>query len=112
MTPQGEVFLTWPFPVREWFVESAFAGFKAGYDEACHDRLGGEERDKNSQMSACPSTNRLDNKAIAYAKQMTEFYTRYPSDRDLPLNYLIRMLLAPKPKTLEEIHQSLGSTAR
>jgi hypothetical protein len=38
---------------------------------------------------------------------MTDFYTRYPEDRDLPLAFLIKMLMGPKPKTLEEIHQSL-----
>jgi len=38
---------------------------------------------------------------------MTDFCTRYPEDRDLSLAFLIKMLMGPKPKTLEEIHQSL-----
>jgi hypothetical protein len=47
-----------------------------------------------------------------YAEKMTDFYTKYPEDRDLPLADLIHMLIDPKPKTLDEIHQWVNSVTK
>jgi hypothetical protein len=113
-TMQGEVWLSWEIPVREWFVESALAGYKAGYDEGCKDAMkahNGLQAGNQQKLGEdiCPNSRRFRNDALPYSRQMTEFYTAYPEDRDLPLAYLIQMLVGPKPKTLDEIHRWVSS---
>jgi hypothetical protein len=113
-TFQGEVWLTWDLPVRGWFVEAAIAGYKSGYDEGCKDAMADEKGmqvgdRKKPEADACPNGGRFRNEALRYSQQMTDFYTRYPEDRDLPVAYLIQMLIGPKPKTLDEIHTWVSS---
>lgn len=113
-TFQGELWLTWDLPVREWFVEAALAGYKTGYDEGCKDAAAGRGRtgtdgSKKVETASCANGGRYSNEALRYSQQMTDFYSRYPEDRDLPLAYLVRMLIGPKPKTLEEIQQWVSS---
>jgi hypothetical protein len=110
-TWQGEIWLGWLAPIQHWFVESAIAGYERGYDEGCADARAAVKRSQtrgqqNPELD-CPHSERFRNKAPYYSTQMTDFCTRYPEDRDLPLAFLIKMLMGPKPKTLEEIHQSL-----
>jgi len=115
-TLPGDLWLTWLFPVRVWFVESAVSGYRTGSDDGCTDARATMGRLQAGALRAaedlCPNRREYDNKAILYAEQITEFYARYPGDRDLPLAYLIRMLLGRKPKTLDEIHRWVGSVGQ
>jgi len=111
---QGEYWLTLATPVQSWFVEAALVGYRVGYDEGCEDaaasrggRRAGEAM--KPERNGCPNGGRFRNEALRYSQQMTDFYTRFPDDRDLPLAYLIHTLLGRKPKTLEEIHQWVSS---
>jgi hypothetical protein len=109
-TRQGEVWLSWENAVREWFVEAALAGYKTGYDEGFKDGMttikGSQTVDpQKSEDEVCPNGNRFRNEAPRYSKEMSDFYARYPEDRDIPLAYLIRMLVGTRPKTLKEIHE-------
>jgi hypothetical protein len=98
---QGDVFMSWQFPVREWFVEGALAGYRVGYDQGCADGKPTLEAAKPHSLElptdACPSGRRFHDKSMFYAKQMSDFYTKFPEDRDLPVAYLIQMLIEPKP---------------
>ena len=38
-TKQGEIWMGWIFPVQEWFVQGALAGYQEGYDEGCADAI-------------------------------------------------------------------------
>src|SRR5258708_1588954 len=110
-TFQGDMLMSWPFPVRQWFVESAIEGYKAGYDDGCRDMKanlkGRQPGGPEPSTTLCPNREKFDHQAIFYAGQMTDFYTKYPEDRDLPIAYLIAMLLDPKFKSLDDIHQWL-----
>ncbi|MGO9275169.1 MAG: hypothetical protein ACLQOO_33860 [Terriglobia bacterium] len=112
-TTPGELWLTWLTPVRVWFVEAALTGYTVGYDEGCSDAIaamrGLPATGRQASEDVCPNRGKFRNNAMHYAEQMTEFYKRYPEDRDLPLAYLTRMLLGRKPKTLDEIHQWVNS---
>ena len=108
-TLQGEVWLSWQFPVREWFVEAAIVGYEAGYKEGC---ANGTRSKKSSKAIICPKSSLYHGKAFDYSTQMTDFYNQHPEDRDLPLAYLIHMLIGPKPKTLDEIHQWTSSVGQ
>jgi hypothetical protein len=111
---EGEVWLTWNIPVQASFAEAALAGYRVGYDEGCEDATANQKGTragdrKKPKGDACPNGGRFRNEALRYSQQMTDFYTRYPEDRDLPLAYLIHMLMGRKPKTLLEIHQWVSS---
>jgi len=113
-TLQGEYWLTLASPVQAWLVQAALAGYRVGYDEGCEDATANQKGTragdrKKPKGDACPNGGRFRNEALRYSQQMTDFYTRYPEDRDLPLAYLIHMLMGRKPKTLLEIHQWVSS---
>jgi hypothetical protein len=61
--------------------------------------------DREKAANLCSNRSKMDNKTMFYADQMTKFYEKYPRDRDLPIAYLIQMLIGPQPKTIDEIHE-------
>jgi hypothetical protein len=110
----GEIWLSWPFPFRVWFAQAALAGYRAGYDEGCRDAKthgkGTQAGDRQKpEDDVCPNGSRFRNEGIHYARQMTDFYTQHPEDRDVPLALLVAELIGPKPKTPDEIHQWLSN---
>jgi len=115
-TWEGEVWIRWEFPIRQWFVQAALAGYDAGYDEACRNLMladkSAADHPKSKDDDCVNGRRHLRGEAAKYSKAMTDFYTRYPEDRDLPIAYLVEMLLDPKPKTLEEIHAWVSNISR
>jgi hypothetical protein len=113
-TMQGEVWLAWDTPIKAWFVEAALSGYKVGYDEGCKDATQKSDPEIVKQQKTdelCSNGRRFRNKTLSYSQQMSEFYRKYPGDRDIPLAYLLQMLIGPKPKTLDEIHRWVAKTS-
>ncbi len=110
----GKIWLGWEIPVREWVVMSSLVAYENGYQEGCKDAWKTLSGPQHATVppgldSVCANGRKFYGKSLSYADKMTEFYTRYPSDQDLPLTDLIGMLMASKPTTLEEIHQRVSS---
>jgi hypothetical protein len=109
----GEVWLSWETPIRQWFVKGFMAGYEVGYHEGCKDAASDAkttQSDKSQDADrSCPNEEVFNNKAGVYERQMTEFYVKYPQDRDLPLPTLARMLVSRQPKTLQQVHDWVSS---
>src|ERR1700743_1321010 len=70
MTMQGDVFMSWPFPVREWFVQSALAGYNVGYHQGCIDAKLVTLKKTALIEKACSDGQIHKDKSMFYAEQM------------------------------------------
>jgi hypothetical protein len=104
--PEGDVWMSWNHSQRDMFVRGYIAGHREGYRLACRTALKVMkplETISESPFSQCMAGGQGFRKEIShYEKFLTEFYSKYPGDRDVPL----RILLAEaEDKTLEQVHE-------
>lgn len=83
---QGDTWLKWSREARESYVLGYFEGTADGGTHGCGDNQPLAQEANTSQM----------------AKSITEFYARYPGDRDIFIREVIERLV--KGQTLEQIH--------
>ena len=103
---QGNLWMGWPAEHQLGYVQGWLEGAYWGYFNAC-----------TKAHVAAPSVPHLQDKCLAnipapnltseaYLAQVTEFYSKYPHDRALPIRRLLRKLLEPC-MTVDGVHKWL-----
>lgn len=102
-TLQGDAWLRLEYPVRLWFIETAIASFNLGFEDGC--RFPQQRADSRAGTDSCRDNKMRPEDTIPLVDQVTKYYKSYPMDRDLPISYLVQMLIGSSPKTFEQIHE-------
>jgi hypothetical protein len=103
---QGDLWVGWSADHRLGYVQGLLDGTYSGYSDAC-----------TEAQIAAPSLPRLNDKCLAhiptprlkseeYTSMVTEFYSRYPQDRALPIKRLVMKFLEPG-MTVDGVHKWL-----
>lgn len=105
---QGDIWLKWTHQERKAYILGFATAYAKGYESACRkmDKLwtappgtGPEE----ALLKRCLADEiGLSKSADYYAETVTEFYTRYPGDRDINIDEVIEQVV--KGLTIEQIH--------
>jgi hypothetical protein len=104
----GQVWLGWSSAERTGFVRGFIMGHGDGYQSGCR---AAETNSTESKMAAnefdpCLQQRHLFRKeAPIYEHFITDFYNRYPMDRDVPVRVL---LVQADEKTPDQVHQWLA----
>ena len=85
---QGDMWLKWKSDTRDAYLLGFVYGFRTG---------SGGNRDQSSKVSPPEVIN-----TVELAKSITDFYTRYPGDRELNIQEIIEQIW--NGLTLEQIH--------
>jgi hypothetical protein len=91
---QGNLWMSWSIDYRLGYVQGLLEGNYWGYLSGC------------TEARSAPATPSLGDKCLMqapavhlrseeYAALVTEFYSKYPEDRELPMRHLLLMLLKP-----------------
>jgi len=104
----GKLWLEWSPSERTGFVRGFIVGHDDGYQRACAlTRAGSPHTGVASDVDPCLKEQHLFHKDLPYyEKFVTDFYTTYSEDRDVPLRIL---LLQADQKTPEEVHKLLAA---
>jgi hypothetical protein len=105
---QGDTWLKWKHDVREGYVFGYFVAYAAGHEDGC--KQGGKNvfggakpASVSSNDQSCTQQDLDFSKGSEYfVKQISNFYTRYPGDREIDIGEVLPLLA--KGLTLEEIH--------
>ena len=103
----GKVWLEWTSAERMGFVKGFIVGHSEGYQSACRVAEANNVVSKktDSEFDPCLQKRHLFRREPpSYEQFVTDFYNRYPMDRDVPLRIL---LLQADEKSPEEVHQWL-----
>jgi hypothetical protein len=88
-------------------------GYLRGYEEGCLQSTGPQPQKQPTHE--CPplyppgDRNKdwvLD--STKFSDEMTEFYTRYPEDKDVPFHYLSYAMMGSGSKSIDEIHKQVS----
>jgi len=105
---EGDTWLKWSIEARKTYVWGFSSAYASGYENACRkmDKLWtgpvgpGLE---NDPLKECLSGEiGLSKSADYYADAVTDFYTRYPGDRDISIEEVVEQLA--KGLTIEQVH--------
>ena len=102
---QGDWWLKWNHDARETYVYGYTLGFSKGHLDGCKQgtKAWPHSPEAASPLQKCISTEPDFSKGSDYfVKSITEFYERYPKDRDIYINEVLDQL--GKGLTLEQIH--------
>jgi hypothetical protein len=104
----GKLWLEWSPSERTGFVRGFIVGHDDGYRQACAiSKAVGPHPSVAGVLDPCLKELHLfHNDLPYYAKFVTDFYTTYSEDRDVPLRIL---LLQADQKTPEQVHQWLAT---
>jgi hypothetical protein len=99
-------------PIQNWFTTLAVEAHEKGYEAGCQEAAlvslsPGQNVDlRVTELCPPPKPREQDpmRDAFRYRDEITEYYQRYPGHRDVPLDYLLYMLMSPHPLSLDEIH--------
>lgn len=106
---EGDIWLKWSPEARKTYVWGFSSGYARGYESACRkmDELwtappgSGPE---NDPLKKCLAEEMgLSKSADYYADGVTDFYSRYPGDRDISIEEVVEQLA--KGLTVEQIHR-------
>jgi len=103
---QGDLWMTWSADHRLGYVQGLLEGSHSGYFDAC-----------TEAQIAAPTLPRLNDKCMAhipaarlqseeYTAMVTEFYSKYPQDRALPIARLTMKLLE-RDMSIDGVHRWL-----
>ena len=110
---EGDFWMSWNHAERINYLRGMITGYQDGYDRACgwlESSSAGKGKGKDLPDGTYDECLRQRPQFLAlddYEKQMTKFYTDYPTDHDLPLDRFVIMLSGPERKTPQEIHEWL-----
>jgi hypothetical protein len=107
----GKVWLGWSPLERTGFVRGFILGHSDGYQSGCREAEidSTDSRAAGNGLDPCLQQRHLFRKeARFYEHFVTDFYNRYPADRDVPTRVL---LLQADDKTPDEVHQWLAKGA-
>ena len=98
---QGDTWLKWNHDQRQAYVFGYISGYLNGHDEAC--RQVTRDRTTDAHADNC-ADQRIDfSKGTDFVSLVTEFYNRYPEDRELDIAEVLGQLT--QGLTLEEVHK-------
>jgi hypothetical protein len=103
----GKLWLEWKQAERTGFVRGFIVGHGNGYDSGCI-TASSDSKDSCPEADSvtCVQKQHLFRKDVPfYEKFVTDFYSRYPEDRDVPMRILI---LQADDKSPDEVHQWLA----
>ena len=106
---QGDWWLRWNHDSRETYVYGYTLGFSKGHLDGCEQAVKmfaaapGTPGDKSPLQKCISSEPDFSKGSDYFVRSVTEFYERYPEDRDLYLNELIDHFAAGQ--SLEQIHK-------
>jgi hypothetical protein len=104
----GKVWLGWSSAERTGFVRGFIIGHGDGYQSGCRaaETNGTAPKTAENEFDTCLQQRHLFRKeAPFYEHFITDFYDRYPMDRDVPVRVL---LLQADQKTPQEVHEWLA----
>jgi len=104
----GKLWLEWNSSERTGFVRGFMVGDDDGYRRACAiTSASSPHTDVANDVDSCLKEQHLFHKDIPYyEKFVTDFYTTYKEDRDVPARVV---LLQADQKAPEEVHRSLAT---
>lgn len=104
----GKLWLEWTQGERIGFVKGFIVGHAEGYKSGCRtaETSGSDSRGASSGFDPCLQQRHLFGKDAEFYEQfVTDFYSQYVMDQDVPVRVLLQQ--ADK-KTPEEVHQWLA----
>jgi hypothetical protein len=105
---EGDTWLQWNHDAREKYVYGFSAGYAGGYESACRvmDKLWtspkGLDADNDPLKECVAKETSFSRSADYYADAVTDFYTRYPGDRDIGIDEVVEQLA--KGLSVEQVH--------
>jgi len=102
---QGDMWLKWGHDAREAYIFGYLNGYRDGHGDGCKQLLTGDAPShQTDQVERCRDTEEIDySKGTTYFDNLlTDFYKRYPGDRELDIQEVLNLLL--RGLTLEQIH--------
>jgi hypothetical protein len=103
----GKIWLEWTPAERTGFVRRFIMGHDQGYQSGCRSGETSHVSPKraDSSLDPCLQQRHLFGRDVAFYEQfITDFYSRYSTDRDVPFRVL---LLQADEKNPDEVHQWL-----
>ncbi len=104
----GQVWLEWTAAERIVFVRGFIVGHGDGYQSGCRNAETGRTTSKKAEdrSESCSQKRHLFRKQASFYEQfITDFFSRYTMDRNVPVRIL---LLQADEKTPDEVHQWLA----
>src|SRR5215469_314897 len=95
---------------RSSFLKGYMAGYQWGRKSGCVDAeaIVHKRKEDHGEADLWPECfgkgSRFGNSLAYYEKAVTDFYSQYPGDRDIPLSVLLDKLSDSEHMTLEQIH--------
>jgi hypothetical protein len=105
---QGDLWLKWKHGARESYVWGFTEGYTKGQMDGCeqgrkYSRGDIKSSHEDASEHSCPKEEHDFSKGSDYlVRAITDFYTRYPEDRDIYIDEILDLL--GKGQTLEQIH--------
>jgi hypothetical protein len=105
---QGDTWLKWKHNVREGYVFGYFVAYDQGHKDGCKQGIesaaekAGSAIVRNSELACSQQDLNFSKGTEFYVKAITDFYVRYPEDREIDIGEVLPLLL--KGLTLDEIH--------
>ena len=110
---QGKLWLSWSADERHGFTAGYVWGYQRGFTEAC---LAYSEANPPAKTTLDLADSPLQkcnlrkptysHSAKQYEEAITSYYTKYPSDVDLPIPWLFLAFSDSEHKTAEEVHRA------
>ena len=98
----GKIWLHWSQSERRGSVKGFLIAYREAYRQSCV----ASAIDSGTDDTLCLARQQVFRREVAYYQSfVTEFYTRYPEDRDVPMRML---LMSADDRTQSEIHESLS----
>ena len=107
----GDIWLQWDRSHRLGFVEGYLRGNHDGHEKGCLSAQEVKSETSKTEtsllgMTQCLKTEKSFSGPVdIYANKITEFYQQFPSDREIPMIYVLTFLSDEDKKDFKQIHQ-------
>jgi hypothetical protein len=105
--------MSWNHVQRDMFIRGFLVGHREGFRRACIatiDLVKSTGKPDANGTSSCFASEQFFRKEVSYYENfVTDFYTKYPEDRDLPLRILIE---DSEEKTPEQVHEWMKNVGK
>lgn len=112
----AELWLSWSLDAREKYVWGYLEGFQDGKRAGCtyyadkitsslsHEPLPPEKLPRSACFNETPT---FPQQSKTYVDAVTAYFTKYPNDRKVGMQLILRRLASPPSLTIDEIHAEL-----
>lgn len=111
LSRDGDQWLEWDSSRRLGYIQGYREGSRQGHSDGCGAAMeiflkpGPVEEPANPQARCLQARMELSETESFYARQITDYYARFPSGREIPLSIILWLLSDSMQKTPEEIQQ-------